>query len=86
MSKEITFMRKDLFTSQAMDEAIQFLTPLFANDSEIFKEMIASGQARLEGKSFTYIDDTKNKKSYRIMGNCIGPVIYIRDIFDLENN
>lgn len=86
MSKEITFMRKDLFTPQIMEEAIQFLTPLFANDSEIFKEMITSGQARLEGKSFTIIDDTKNKKSYRIMGNCIGPVIYVRDILDLQNS
>jgi hypothetical protein len=55
MSKEITFMRKDLFSKDEMDKAIDFLKPLFENDAERFKKMLEEGTAYIEGKSFTYI-------------------------------
>lgn len=82
MSKEITFMRKDLLETEEMEQAVSFLAPLFENQGALFKKMLESGTARLDGKSFTLIDNPERKKTYRIMGNCIGPVLYVRDILD----
>lgn len=84
MPKSVTFMRKDLFNEEEMQIAIDYLTPLFKNDGEPFKEMIRAKEAFIEGKSFTYINHREEGKRYRIMGNCIGPVIYVRDILPLE--
>jgi len=84
MSKEINFMRKDLLKTEEMEKAIQFLKPVFENDGMLFKEMIKNQQAMLESNRFTVIKDSKNKKVYRIMGNCIGPILYVKEILELE--
>lgn len=84
MSKEVTFMRKDLFSEEEMNTAIEYIAPLFEGEGEKFKEKIKEDQAFIEGKRFTYIDHPEVGKRYRLMGNCIGPVIYVRDILPLE--
>ncbi len=84
MSKTITFMRKDLYSEKEMDAAIAYISPLFENDGEIFKKMLEDGSIYLEGKSFTYIKNFDGKKLYKIMGNCIGPVVYVRNVLPLE--
>lgn len=84
MSKVITFMRKDIYSEQLMSEAEAFIAPLFENEGEEFKRMLGEGSVYLEGKSFTYIKHPQKGKLYRLMGNCIGPIVYVRDILDLE--
>ncbi len=78
------FMRKDLYQEEEMEKTIHFLTPLFENGGVIFKKMLDDGNAYLEGKSFTFVKNIKDNLLYKIMGNCIGPVIYVRDILPLE--
>lgn len=84
MSKEISFMRKDLLSEEQMEQALSFLNPIFENDGQLFKKMLDDGSAYLESKSFTIFKNLASKTAYRIMGNCIGPVIYVRDIFAIE--
>jgi len=85
MSKEINFMRKDLLSDAEMESALNFFKPIFENDGKLFKKMLEDGTAYLESKSFTIFKNLKQKTAYRIMGNCIGPVIYVRDIFPIES-
>jgi hypothetical protein len=84
MKKTVSFMRKDVYSPSQMDKAIQFLNPLFDNNNELFKALLKEKLAYLDGKNFTYILDQNNNIKYRIMGNCMGPIIYVRDILSID--
>ena len=84
MSKKIEFMRSDLYNDEQISRAKEFLEPIFSNDGDVFKKMLQDGTAYIEGKSFTYVTDKEKRIRYRLMGNCVGPVIYIRDILPMD--
>jgi len=42
--------------------------------------MIKEKKARIIDNSFTFIDHDLFNRTYKIMGNCIGPVLYVYDI------
>lgn len=78
-------MRQNIYTSEEIEKALNFLTPLFENDNLLFKSFIKKNLAYLEGKNFTYIIDKTAQKTYKIMGNCTGPIIYVRDILNIDS-
>jgi len=80
--KEVIFIEKLNIGESEKESIKEFLISIFRDDAKIFKEMVAQKKVRIKGKSFTFIDDETNNKTYKIMGNCIGPVLYVYDVID----
>lgn len=84
MSKKVEFVNPDNFSQTNKDQCVSYLTYLFENDGLLFKEKVKTGEIQIQNKESMDIHDEKSNLRYTIMGNCLGPVLYILEIQNIK--
>ncbi len=79
---EIKFINDANFQEEQIEGAKKFLTSIFSNESNLYKQGVKEGTIVLKGgREGTLVSNKEAGVTYRIIGQCIGNVVYVEDIF-----
>jgi hypothetical protein len=82
---QIKFIDEKKFSDEQINGAKNFLKKLFENESALYKKGITDGSIVLKGgREGTIIKNNEEKTTYKIIGQCIGNIIYVDDIINVS--
>ena len=78
---EIKFINDEKFSKDQIEGAKNFLLTLFKDDNALYKKGVTDGTVVIKGgREGTIVYNREDGITYRLMGKCIGNVVYVEDM------